>query len=308
MNQKTTTSYFEIRTSRMFGPSTPIASDIARHLQSRQYLGTTIVVCDCPLSLLSAVRKQWLKLSRTILKQRASTLNPEEILRYTHNIMHMQHLEFSASVPNDRYTAHIYFLTPDKLLSIPRNCTTIYITARPYASHIASWTKNMPADSLIVDYKGDLGVDKSGLHPKLELEKRALDEWADFKLFLKDLGIKPNKLISGAYIQNVAIDEALDKIQNCQHEFLKRAADFQHILCLAQPLTNNTADQAKQFEAIMRLAHRVQMLSPGAFNGYLSDTFGKSSASSFFLRNAEQESDPFLSDVGFRAIYIDDSL
>src|SRR6185503_8306670 len=112
---RATNLYYEVRAMRIFGPPTPIASDIARHLQSRQFLGMTVVVCTNPLSMLSALRKQWLRLARNLQKQRASTLNAEEILRFTHTIMHMQHLQFVAAAPTAEGDAHIFFVTPDEL-------------------------------------------------------------------------------------------------------------------------------------------------------------------------------------------------
>ena len=63
--------YFELR---LTGASTTIAADVARHLQTRQYLGTAIVICENPIIFMSVVRKQWLKLVRALQKQRASTL------------------------------------------------------------------------------------------------------------------------------------------------------------------------------------------------------------------------------------------
>src|SRR5690242_18764298 len=108
--QRNINMYFEVRSMPLFGPPTPVASDIARHLQSRQYLGITVVVCQNPLSMLSTMRKQWLRLARNLQKQRASTLNAEEILRFTHTIMHMQHLQFVTQPPTEQAEAHIFFV------------------------------------------------------------------------------------------------------------------------------------------------------------------------------------------------------
>src|SRR5882762_3070435 len=70
--------YFELRKQSARGTESIIA-DMMRHLHTRQHLGKALVICDHPLVVLSAARKQWLKLSRIIQKQRASTLNADKI-------------------------------------------------------------------------------------------------------------------------------------------------------------------------------------------------------------------------------------
>src|SRR5688500_4850985 len=108
--------YFELR---LTGASTTIAADVARHLQTRQYLGTAIVICENPIIFMSVVRKQWLKLVRALQKQRASTLNAEEILRITRDIMHMQRYQFSHKLPTENPMADVYFITAQQAIQAP---------------------------------------------------------------------------------------------------------------------------------------------------------------------------------------------
>lgn len=289
--------YYEIRTMPIFGPTTPIASDIARHLQSRQYLGLTIVVCQNPLSMLSATRKQWLRLARNLQKQRASTLNAEDILRFTHTIMHMQHLQFVAKTPESQTEAHIFFINPDDLTNLPPGCLSLYVIAPPRATQLKTWVQQLAEDALVVDYKGELDLNKLGAQPKKKIEARMLKEWRQLERFMANHAININTLInSPAFKASAAIDEALDKLLVASNEFLRLAASFQHILSLAQPL--NPADTAlrKKIETTMRLAHRVQALTPGAFGTYLLKNFGDKNAGSFFLRDAAPELDELLED------------
>ena len=60
-----TKCYFELRKPAARGTESIIA-DAARHLNTRQHLGKAVVVCDQPAIVLSAGRKQWLKLSRSL--------------------------------------------------------------------------------------------------------------------------------------------------------------------------------------------------------------------------------------------------
>jgi len=292
--QRNINMYYEVRSMPLFGPPSPVASDIARHLQSRQYLGITVVICQNPISMLSATRKQWLRLARNLQKQRASTLNAEEILRFTHTIMHMQHLQFVAQTPTEQAEAHIFFVAPEDVGPLPPGCQTLYITTPPHASKLKMWVDSLSADALIVDYKGNLNLQEYGLEPKSNLEKRMLGQWADLQEFMRAHGVHIDQLVVGTVIQSVRLDDALDSLMSAGNEFLRRAAEFQHILSLAQPLKNSTLTEAKQFETVMRLAHRVQSLTPGSFGNYLIKTFGDHHAESFFLRDAAPEEDPLL--------------
>jgi len=290
--------YYEIRTMHTFGPPTPIASDIARHLQSRQFLGMTVVVCHNPLSMLSALRKQWLRLARNLQKQRASTLNAEEILRYTHTIMHMQHLQFVAQVPTLRAEGHIYFVTPEELASLSPGCLSLYITAPPRASQLNQWLDALAADALVIDYEGNLGLPDLGLEPKANMEQRMLADWHELQEFMSSNGVDVQALQERfGGLHSLAMDNAMDALLSAGHEFLRRAAAFQHIVSLSQPLKTVPATLLKQFEATMRLAHRVQSMTPGNFSGYLVKQFGDHRAESFFLRDAAPEDDELLSEL-----------
>lgn len=292
--QRTIRLYYEIRTVPTFGPPTPAAADIARHLQSRQYLGVTIVVCQNPLAMLSAARKQWLRLARNLQKQRASTLNAEEILRFTHTIMHMQHLQFAAKIPTDQEGAHIFFVTPDELTTIPPGCLSLYITTAPRVRQLKHWINDLSADALVVDYEGGLGLDALGLESKDHIESRLLKEWTTLEAFMQRHGVHINDLVHDGVSQAAAIDEALDSLLSAGNDFLREAANFQHIMSLSQPLKTVSATQMKQFEVVMRLAHRVQALTPGTFGTFLVKTFGDHNAESFFLRDATPESDELI--------------
>lgn len=295
--------YYEVRTMPVFSPPTPAASDIARHLQSRQYLGMTVVVCRNPLSMLSATRKQWLRLARNLQKQRASTLNAEEILRFTHTIMHMQHLQFSAQAPTAKTEAHIFFTTPEELIFLPPGCLSLYITAAPRATQLKGWLDALAQHALTVDYEGTLDLPSLGLQPKAIIEARMRRDWEMLMAFTSGHGVDIHNLVHGTTIQHNAMDQALDTLLVTGNEFLRRAADFQHILSLAQPLKHEPITQLKQFEAIMRLAHRVQALTPGSFSTFLANTFGDYHAESFFLRDAAPDDDELFASDPERTYY-----
>lgn len=295
--------YYEVRTIPTFGAPTPIASDIARHLQSRQYLGMTVVVCNNPMSMLSATRKQWLRLARNLQKQRASTLNAEEILRFTHTIMHMQHLQFVAHAPTAKTEAHIFFTTPAELALLPPGCLSLYIVAPPRAAQLTEWIEALAQHALVVDYDGSLGLSGKGLQPKANIEALMRHDWNELVAFMARHNIPVNQLANGGTIQHAAMDRALDYLLVAGNDFLRLAAEFQHILSLSQPLKHEPSSQLKQFEAVMRLAHRVQSLTPGAFSNFLAHTFGDYHAESFFLRDAAPEEDELFASEAEQTYY-----
>jgi hypothetical protein len=281
-------TYFESRTLPPKPPAT-LASDIARHMQTRQYLGTTFIICDSPHSILSAVRKQWLKAARHLQNMRASTLNVEEILRLTHAIMHMQNMLFVAKPPHDSPHAMVYFISPDQVEHIPYSCYTLYVTCDVPTTTLTAAVKRLPAQALIVAYNGTDVIAQAGALPKVALEEEFKKEWQQMVAFLHRHQVEPSQLIVGNVPQLGALDDALDTLLGTSNDFLHRAAGFQHAMSLAQPLSIFTADQQRQFEIVVRLAHRVQALSPGTFNSYLLKTFGDSEATTYFLRDVGTE-------------------
>jgi hypothetical protein len=279
--------YYELR--HLATSSLALAADIAKHLQARQYLGTTLVVCDNPHSVLSATRKQWLKGARYLQKLRASTLNAEEILRLTHAIMHMQNMQFLAKSPLDNPDAVVYFVKPEQLKAPPYSCYTLYLTDNIDKQALQVFLKKLPQDCLVVDYDVGFELRHLGLQPKALLEEHILTEWQHMVAFLQRQGINPDNLVVGNALQFGAMDNALDTLLGIGSEFLRQAANLQRSINLAQPLANTPAEQQKLFEAVTRLAHRVQSLSPGTFNHYLLNTFGDSEATTYFLRDSASE-------------------
>lgn len=280
--------YYETRNLPPTPPAT-LAADIARHLEQRQYLGTALVVCDNPTAALSAVRKQWLKATRYLQRLRASTLNPEEILRLTHAIMHMQNMDFVIKSPLDRPRASVFFLAPEQIDILPPGCFSVYITSAPTVEVCQKFMQKLPAKSLIIDYSSGLQPAVLGLRPKIVLEQDIITEWRQLCEFLRQHNVDADRLVIGSTLQFNAMDEALDTLLDVSSDFLQRAADFQHRLNLGQPFSTISNQLQKKFEVITRLAHRVQALTPGNFNQYLVNSFGDLGAEMYFLRDVGSE-------------------
>jgi hypothetical protein len=280
--------YYETRNLPTNPPAT-IAADLARHIQTRQYLGTTVIVCDNPTAILSAARKQWFKAIRNLQRLRASTLNAEEILRLTHALMHMQDMQFTAKTHTDQPGASAYFVAPGQIKSLPPHCYSLYLTEGLAAPDYPKVFKQMHRGGLVINYVQSAGLAKYGLQPKTALEEKLLEIWDDLVAFLRQHSVDPAGLIVGNTLQFDAMDAALDTLLNISDDFLPKAARFQRAMNQAQPFIAIASAQQKKFEAVTRLAHRVQALTPGNFNNYLSITFGDPGSDMFFLRDAGSE-------------------
>jgi hypothetical protein len=271
--------YFELRQRSARG-SDSLAADIMRHLHTREYLGKALVICDQPAVTLSAARKQWLKLARVIQKQRASTLNADKILKYTHAIAHMQHLHFSSRSVAEDPDSDIYFLTAEQLHTLPMQCLTIYVTTPLEQSTARNLIAQLSESSLIVDYDHPSEWVMLGLEPKRALEQHVTEEWKQAKAFLELNDIDIKELTTGNIQDIEAMDDALDTLLSISHPFLQVANNFQHSLEVARPLRLNQQIR-REYDAFSILAHRVQALSLETFTQRFLETYNEDDT--FFL-------------------------
>ncbi|HKU18236.1 MAG TPA: hypothetical protein VJP80_03090 [Candidatus Saccharimonadales bacterium] len=274
--------YLELRKSRVRGTDS-IVADIMRHLHTRQHLGKVVIISDQPVAILSAARKQWLKLSRIIQKQRAQTLNADKILKYTYTITHMQHMQFSATPPNERPEADVYFVTPEQTDTMPTNCLSVYLMAPPGEQQAAAMLAGLPSDALIVDYDQSFHWKHFDLKPKKALEARVTSEWQRVCKFLQKHGIDMSSLIDGDMQDFAAMDDALDTLLGISYTFLQIATDFQRALELARPLRLHKETRAT-YDSFVLLAHRVQALSPTAYTHHFLESYNEDDT--FFLYDA----------------------
>lgn len=142
-----------IREEGSFGAN-PGVKDIARHLYTRMYSGKVVVVAKRPAALISPLRKQWLKLMRSVQKERARTLDAPRVQELTSRVAHMQSLRFTASWHagdvsyDDQYD--VYIATVDQFLRWPPDYQTMYVTYDVDSEKLHMITSWMPQGSLVV--------------------------------------------------------------------------------------------------------------------------------------------------------------
>jgi hypothetical protein len=123
--------YGLIREEGSFGAN-PGTKDIARHLYTRMYSGKIVIVAEQPAALIGPLRKQWLKLMRSVQKERARTLHASRIQELTSRVVRMQSLRFTTSWHAGEVSYDdlhdFYIATVDQLLRWPPDYRTMYIT------------------------------------------------------------------------------------------------------------------------------------------------------------------------------------
>ncbi len=126
--------------------------DLAHHLYLRSPHDKVIVATDKPVELLSATRKQWLRLMRQAMRQRSSTMNAVRSAELTNQVAYMQNLRFSAKRPKDYLDADITFATADDLIKVAPICRTAYITYDIGKEKLHLLTSWMPEGGVVVIY------------------------------------------------------------------------------------------------------------------------------------------------------------
>ncbi|HEY1835961.1 MAG TPA: hypothetical protein VGG13_04030 [Candidatus Saccharimonadales bacterium] len=293
-----TKCYLELRGSIKRG-GLDLAADLARHLHTRQYLGKTIVVCERPSVLLPNVHKQWLRLSRTIQKQRAGTANADKILKYTRTITHMQHMRFVACTPLEAPDADVYFLRRNQLESLPMHCFNVYLSISLPTQTALDMLAHLPAEALLVDYDHGTPWRSLNVAPKRELEEQVTREWHAARTFLDERHIQP-EILFGAPLHNVeAVDNALDTLLGVSHQFLQVAAAFNRSLELARPL-RITKTTRQHYDTLTLLAHRVQALSTASFTPRFLETYNEDDT--FYLYDSGRIYFRRASSLGFESL------
>jgi hypothetical protein len=91
--------------------SNPLSQDLAMHLYARVMCGKVAIVSEKPTALLSALRKQWVRIEQKVRHERSSTLNPTRLLELSHEISRIQTLKFTAKPPIDEPRADVQIAT-----------------------------------------------------------------------------------------------------------------------------------------------------------------------------------------------------
>jgi hypothetical protein len=110
-------------------------------------------VTDRPKELLSATRKQWMRIYRQGLNEQASSLNTPRVLELIRILANMQSIVFSAKSPDDLLEADVTFATADDFVRMVPVCPTVYATCPFEREKLHMLTSWMPRNGLVVLYE-----------------------------------------------------------------------------------------------------------------------------------------------------------
>lgn len=127
--------------------------DLAHHMYARSLCGKIAIVTDKPKELLSATRKQWMRIYRQGLNEQASSLNTPRILELIHILSHMQAMTFSAKSLGDLLEADATFAGADDFIKLPPVCPTVYVTYAFEREKLHMLTSWLPKNALVVLYE-----------------------------------------------------------------------------------------------------------------------------------------------------------
>jgi hypothetical protein len=150
MTQLTDGLYVE---KRPFTGSDVASWDIAHHLYARQLQGTVVILTGNPAGLLSALCKQWARITRKVQRERSSTLDATMIEQLTKTIGHMQCMNFTTKTPADNPRADVYIMSNEQLKQIPFGCHTFYALERVDDERLSAIMEAMPYNGLLVYYR-----------------------------------------------------------------------------------------------------------------------------------------------------------
>lgn len=136
--------YIEHRPAK--GP-TALTADVAQHLQTRSAAGRVVVVADNPYGFHSALRKNWVALSRRLERERAKLLGDSRRgLTLTLNDMYARRFGSTAGVQD----ADVLIVRPDEPPEVADDCKTLYICCEAGPDAFAPMFDRLPQDAVVV--------------------------------------------------------------------------------------------------------------------------------------------------------------
>lgn len=123
-----------------------LAEDLTWQLAKSSHCGKSVVVTDEPLTLLTAVRKQW---SGTGYDK---IINATRALQSVGRPVHALNVTLTAKPPEDLLEADITFATIDDFIRVAPDCKTMYVTYDFPKIKLHMATSWMPRNGVVVIY------------------------------------------------------------------------------------------------------------------------------------------------------------
>lgn len=129
-----------------------IAADLVYHFYARLPEGKIVVIAKEPFLLLRVVRKHWLRLEKTVHRERAKTLDSGRIAELSKRLTTMRNLTFTAKLPSEAPMSTIYFLSELQISAITSELHTAYVAHSLKEADFTMLCNKLELGSLVVSY------------------------------------------------------------------------------------------------------------------------------------------------------------
>ena len=136
---------------RHIGVNASLSRDIAERVYESSLQGKVIVVTSNPTSMLSSVRKQYLRLIYRTRIERSRTLRAEQVQVLSSKITRMQKLRFTAKL-SDVLIADVTFANAEEMARIAPECLALYVTYDFPKEKLHLMTSWMPKNGQVIIY------------------------------------------------------------------------------------------------------------------------------------------------------------
>lgn len=137
---------------RQLDGNTRLAEDVARHLYTRQFEGKILVVAERPKVFLSTLKKQWVRVTERVRRERSSVLQDTRARELDRQIYAMNNYIFTLRDPLDHPPAQAYVISPTHLRDTLPYCMTVYVTCPVDTELINQLIESLPTHALVVFY------------------------------------------------------------------------------------------------------------------------------------------------------------
>lgn len=114
--------------------------------------GKVVVVAKNPTTMLSSVRKQWLRMARKVDIEHAKTFDSVRLQELSWPTWVLHHTSFTAKPPGDFLVADVTFATADHLLRAAPECRTMIVTYKFKKEDLYVITAWMPRHGTVIIY------------------------------------------------------------------------------------------------------------------------------------------------------------
>jgi hypothetical protein len=142
-----------LKVSRIKLDGRQINDALTQDLLQQHDNGKIVIATNEPRTLLSVVRKHWMKKLRRLHVERAKLLTGLQASRLAAQIAALEATTFTAKLPCDSLDADVTFATMEDLIRFCPSCKLIYVTYHVPSEKLYMLTAWMPHEGKVIIYE-----------------------------------------------------------------------------------------------------------------------------------------------------------